>query len=104
MQDEIEVGDKIKFLREGHAYTVKGRNDRYLICTKPFNVKKTYIYTIVDLEEQVRGRDNYTLGRYDYSVPEEVEECLIHLASGVTAVSYKYRVPLDIEKVKKARK
>lgn len=52
---------------EKRPYTIRACNKRFLICTKPYNFKpKTVIYTIVDLEEGIRGTDNYSIGWCDY--------------------------------------
>jgi len=56
------VGDKIKFVEEKATYTVQARSERYVICSKPFNLKGTVIYTIVDLKEGIRGPDSNVFG------------------------------------------
>ena len=33
------VGDRIRFAGERNGYTVRASDDRYLICTKPFNCR-----------------------------------------------------------------
>jgi hypothetical protein len=64
-----KIGDKIKFKREKQRYTIQATDGRYLICTKPFNAKKTVIYTIVDLKEKIRGTDNLVFGHgYEDSI------------------------------------
>jgi hypothetical protein len=40
---------------EKRSYKIQARSDRYLVCTKPFNLRKTVIYTIVDLDQYIRG-------------------------------------------------
>lgn len=49
----LKVGDKIKFKSEKQRYIVKAKDNRYLICTKPFNLQKTVLYTIVDLDIEI---------------------------------------------------
>ena len=56
--NKFKVGDKIHFEGERNAYTIRACDSRYLICTKPFNPRKTVLYTIVDLQEKVRGTEN----------------------------------------------
>ena len=56
----FKSGMKIWFTGEVKSYTIRSCNERYLVCTKPYNFKKnTVIYTMVDLWEGVRGRDGY---------------------------------------------
>jgi hypothetical protein len=58
----VPVGTRIYFVEEKQPYRVKARSKRFLVCTKPFNVRKTVIYTIVDLKEGVRGPENLVFG------------------------------------------
>jgi len=93
-----KVGDKIKFKSEKRRYTIVGKTDRYLICTKPFHLRgNKYIYTIVDLLDQVRGPDMWLFGKYDYSKNEEIDLALKELDSGECYISYRNRINLDIE-------
>ena len=57
-----KVGTRIWFLGESHPYRIRARGERYLVCTKPFNLQKTVIYTVVDLVEDVRGTENLIFG------------------------------------------
>jgi hypothetical protein len=73
----IEIGDKVKFCGEKQRYTLQGKNDRYLVLTKPFNPRRTYLYTIVDLERGVRGPCDLIFGLpTDCNTPESALECL----------------------------
>lgn len=56
------VGSKIRMDGERQAYTVQAANDRFAIMTKPFNAKRTYLYTITDLDRKVRGPCNLIFG------------------------------------------
>lgn len=58
----MKVGAKIKFEGERQRYTVMACNDRFAIMVKPFNARKTYLYTITDLERGVRGPCNLIFG------------------------------------------
>lgn len=91
------VGSKIKFKEEKQRYTVQAAGEEWLICTKPFNARKTVIYTIVDLEEQIRGTDNYVFSPFDYEERSDCEECLADLIKGKAGISYRNRIALDIE-------
>ena len=92
-----KVGDKLKFAEEKQMYTIRAKNDRYLICTKPFNPKHTVIYTIVDLVENIRGTNNFIFNPYDYALEEDCLQCLKDLASGEVGISSRNKIPLKIE-------
>lgn len=80
MKAKYNVGDKIYFAEEKRPYTIRACDDRFLICTKPYNFKpKTVIYTIVDLVEGIRGTDNYSIGWCDYYETEDCERMLNEL-------------------------
>lgn len=72
-----QPGQRIKFAEEKQSYKIIASNERYLICTKPFNARKTYLYTIVDLAEGRRGPDNMILGPfYDYNDPRHARQAI----------------------------
>lgn len=93
-----KVGDKIKFAEEKQKYTIRACNKRYLVCTKPFNAQKTYLYTIVDLKEKIRGRDGYIWTAYDYREESEAKEYLKELTRRQIEISHRHRIELNIEK------
>lgn len=101
----LRVGDKIKFISEKQRYTIKAKSDRFLICTKPFNPKKTVLYTIVDLERLVRGRDNLVFTHYDYRNQDGIDRCLKDLVDrtefpisrSCVEVSHRNCIKLDVE-------
>jgi hypothetical protein len=95
----LKVGNKIKFTSEKQRYTIKAKSGRYLICTKPFNLRKTVLYTIIDLERLVRGTNNSVFNPYDYSVQKDIDNCLMDLdycGNGVE-VTHRNCIKLDIE-------
>lgn len=96
----FSVGAKIKFSSEKKPYTIRACDERFVICTKPFNPKRTVLYTIVDLKEQVRGTENliFCMGFED---DEDCNEALKRLQSGESEVSHRNRVALDIVSVGK---
>jgi hypothetical protein len=102
MINELHVGCKVKFEAERGVYTVKARSERFAICTKPFNPKRTVIYTIVDFKREVRGTNNLIFNIYDYAVQADIDNCLRDLEDphGVVEVSHRNCVDLDIEEVK----
>ena len=93
----LNVGDKIKFTTEKQRYKVKAKNERYLICTKPYNLIHHVLYTIIDLDRFVRGRNDRIFNPYDYMIQEDIDNCLSDLTSGKIAVSRRHCIPLDIE-------
>lgn len=63
------------------------RDERFMICMKPFNARKTYFYVIVDLVEGIRGADNYHC-RYDYENEFECLEALQQLNEDALKENY----------------
>jgi hypothetical protein len=115
------VGSMIKFAEEARPYRVRARSQRFLVCTKPFNLRKTVFYTIVDLKENVRGPENLVFGmgaesdddcremiqRLEGTTPPDMEVNaaiaslgLEPVADSPTEVSRRNRIALRIESVK----
>jgi hypothetical protein len=92
----LNLGDKIKFRNEKQRFTVKAKSDRYLICTKPFNLQKTCLYTIIDLDRFERGTNDRVFNDYDYMLQDDIDRCLSDLESCDVEVSYRNCVPLDV--------
>jgi len=91
----LKVGDKVFVPDEKRPYRVKCWDDRFIICTKPFNPMRTVRYFIIDLDRQVRGPDNVVFCS-GYETQEQCEERLKELQSGYIEVSYRRSIPLDI--------
>ena len=94
---KIPIFSKIKFTEEKQKYTVMASNACFLICTKPFNPKKTVLYTIVDRKEKIRGTENLIFGM-GAETKKDCDEMLERLIDGESEVSYRNRIKLDIEK------
>lgn len=94
----IRVGDKLKFKEEGHRYVVRAMNERYIICTKPFNLNNTYFYTIVDFQEKIRGAHNVIFDSYK-DTDQSFKLMLRHLIDGTIEISHRNRIDLNIEKI-----
>lgn len=92
----VEVGDKVYIPNHKRPFRVKARDDRYIICTKPFNVQHTVIYFIVDLVDKWRAPDNliFCLG---YETDEDCQERLQQLQNGEIGLSWRRGIPLDID-------
>ena len=99
---EVEVGDKIKFQREKQRYTVRACDKRFIIAVKPFNARKTFQYTIVDLKEKVRGADNWYC-KYDYE-NDDLTEAMRLLNEGKIYSTHRSKLKLDIERIDKGKK
>lgn len=94
-------GDKVYFIGERMGYTIRACDDRYLICTKPYNFRpNTCIYTIVDLQENIKGMDSYIIGPYDYWSQEDCDNGLKELQDGTMKLSYRHREPINIDHIK----
>ena len=93
---KVKVGDKVYIPTEKRPYTVRARDDRYVICTKPFNPKHTVLYFIIDLVDKWRGPDDrlFCMG---YETDDECAERLAELQNGEIEVSSRRGIPLDIE-------
>ena len=89
----MRVGDRIRFAEEVQRYTIRAMGKRYAVCTKPFNCQHTVLYTVVDIEEKVRGTENLIFGA-GAETDEQCEEMLQRLESGDTEVSHRNRIPL----------
>lgn len=91
---------KVRLNGERQRYTVQARNDRYVILTKPFNAQRTYLYTIADLEWNVRGPCNLIFGLpCDVNTPEGAAEALGWIERGDMEVSSRRCVPLSADDV-----
>jgi hypothetical protein len=87
----MEKLTKMKFDGEWQRYTVQARNERFAIMTKPFNARKTYLYTITDLKRGVRGPCNFIFGLpCDVNSPEGAAEALGYIERGEMEVSYRH--------------
>lgn len=92
----VEVGDKVYIPNHKRPFRVRARDDRYIICTKPFNAQHTVIYFIVDLVDKWRAPDNliFCLG---YETDEDCRERLRQLQNGDIELSRRRGISLDID-------
>ena len=88
---------KFWFKGEKRPYTVQASDERFAICTKPFNLKHTVLYTIVDFKENIRGTENliFCAGFED---KKDCLDALERLQKGKSEISHRNRVPLEITK------
>ena len=92
----VKVGDKVYVPSEKKPYKVRARDDRYIICTKPFNLQRTVLYFIVDLVDKWRAPDNMVFCR-GYETDEDCQERLAELQNGEIELSRRRGVLLDID-------
>jgi hypothetical protein len=93
---KVSVGDKVYIPDQKRPFVVKARDDRYIICTKPFNPKKTVLYFIVDLVNKRRAPDNMIFCS-GYETDEDCQERLHELENGQIELSWRHGINLDIE-------
>ena len=91
---DLKPGDPVFVPNEVRPYRVKCRDDRFIICTTPFNPMRTVMYFIIDLERGLRGPDNMVFCS-GYETQEQCEERLKELQSGWIEVSTRRSVELD---------
>ena len=91
--ENLKQGDPVFVWGEVRPYRVKCRDERYIICTKPFNPKRTVMYFIIDLELGMRGPDNMVFC-CGYETQEQCEERLKELQNGQIEVSKRRSVAL----------
>lgn len=93
---KVSIGDKVYIPDEKKPFKVKARDDRYIICTKPFNPKKTVLYFIIDLVWKRRAPDNMIFC-HGYETDEQCNDRLKELQNGEIGLSWRHGIDLDIE-------
>lgn len=92
----MKPGDKIKMDGEAQRYTVMACDSNFAIMTKPFNARRTYLYTITDLARKERGPCNLIFGLPCHVNTETgAAEAMAMLVSGEMAVSHRRSKPLS---------
>lgn len=76
-------------------WNVRARGDRYIILTQPFNPRRSFIYTVIDLNRGIRGPHN-SYG-HPITTEEEIATAIAALESGEIEISRRRAVTLDIE-------
>lgn len=104
LSHNIAIGDKLYFSTDKRPYAVKAADDRYVIATKPFNARKTVLYTILDFEGQWRGPNDWVFNPYDYSVQSDIDQCLADLQKDEAHLSRRHGLRLVIERIVKGKK
>lgn len=94
----LAPGSRVKFIGERLRYTVKASNERFAVCTKPFNLRHTVLYTIIDFERAVRGPENLVFGM-GFETDRQCVDGLERLVKGESQVSSRHCLPLEIEEI-----
>jgi len=97
LEKTLKVGDKIYFVNENRPMVIKARTERYAIVTKPFNLQKTVLYSIIDFQNQKKAPNNMVFNSYDYKNQADIERCLLDLESGKIELSRRHGIDLDID-------
>lgn len=92
----VEVGDMVYIPEHKRPFRVKARDNRYIICTKPYNPRHTVIYFIIDLQDKWRAPDDRVLCS-GYETDDDCKKRLEELQSGEISLSRRRGIPLDIE-------
>lgn len=93
---KVKVGDKVYIPNQKRPYRVRARDDRYIICTKPYNPGHTVLYFIIDLVDKWRAPDNMIFCS-GYETDEDCRARLRDLQDGTIELSARRGVPLDID-------
>jgi len=99
----MNVGDRIKFVSEHNSYEIQAvsTDGRWVVATKPFNLRNTVIYTLIDTVNQLRGVDDSLGNSLGYETRADCEESLKLIQSGMFGYSYRRRpMELDVEWVR----
>ena len=99
---EMLVGDRVQFYGETFRiwWTVRAvsPDGRWAILTKPHNLQRTVLYTVIDFDSGVRGPDNY--GSLGYETPEQIAAAMERFVTGDAEVSVRYDAYLRIAAVR----
>lgn len=96
---ELAIGSKVWFFEEKQGYTIRAKGGKYLVLTKPFNPRKTVIYTILDIENMERGPENliFCCGA---ETDEQCQEMLARLLAGESEISSRRSIQAYISSVR----
>lgn len=95
---KLKLGQKVFFIDEKQGMTVKAINERYAIVTKPFNLQKTVIYSILDFDREIKAPNNLVFNNYDYAIQEDINKCMKDLISGEVELSRRNGINLKIDR------
>ena len=97
----IKPGARIWFEEERNPYTVQASGGGFVVCTRPFAPRKTVLYTIIDVRENVRGPENLIFGR-GAETPKQCRQMIARLSGAFgdkTQVSKRHGIDLKVRKI-----
>lgn len=100
----LAVGDRVWFVEERLPYTVQAvsPDGRWAALTKPFAARRTVLYTVLDRDRMVRGRDDRLFG-LGYETREACEAMIAMFTDGDAEHSHRYPpIPVRMAKVERA--
>lgn len=98
----LEIGTRIWFVGESRPYRVRAKGRRYAVCTKPFNILHTVLYTIIDTKEWIRGTENLVFGM-GAETDQQCQEMLARIEGRgdvKTEISRRNRVPMKVRSLR----
>ena len=96
---EVEVDDKVQFDNEKLYFTVKARNERFIICVRPYKAVGGTWYTIVDLQEHIRGHHD-VFRSFDFLKIKDINKVLKMVSDPEIKHPIPDNVPLRIKNIK----
>lgn len=93
----LQVGERVRLDGTKRAWKVRARGERYIVLTQPFNLRRTVLYTVIDLEMGRRG--TVTSWACGFETEDEIAESLAMLERGDTELSSRNNVPLLFERL-----
>lgn len=89
----IKAGERVRVDGERTAYIAQCVSDRFVVCTKPFNLRHTVLYFVIDKDRDIRGPDNdvFCMG---YETKEQCIDRLKDLNKGIIGVSLRRALPV----------
>ena len=97
-KDKLKIGSRVWFYEEVKPYKVRAFNSRYIILTKPFNLKGTVFYTIIDTHKNIRSSDD-RLFCSGYESDEQCADRMNEINSGIINLSRRNSIPCKITKI-----
>jgi len=88
----------IYFTEEKKPYKIRAFDNRFAVCTKPYNPKHTVLYTIVDFEKNIRGTEDLIFCE-GFETDEDCKLAIHRLSNWETEVSKRTKIPLNIKQI-----
>ncbi len=87
VRKDIKVWDKVYLWWEKRPYKVMWRTKNFVIIQKPFNLQRTYLYSIINISEGRMWPDNLLFWLNEYNKTSSVKKALVDLEKGDLEVS-----------------